>query len=58
MAEKLTPEQLKELQEISKLPPEEQKKRIPGFMKKLSPEQLEFLKQQGMIQQKPAEQEC
>ena len=45
MAEQLTPEIIQELQEISKLSPEEQKKRLPEFLKKLSPGQIEALKQ-------------
>lgn len=53
MAEQLTPEQLKELQEISKLSPEEQKTRVPAFLKKLSPGQIEALKQ---MQAQPAQQ--
>ena len=38
-------EQLEELNKISKLPEEEQKKLLPNFLKKLSPEQLENLKE-------------
>jgi len=53
MAEQLTPEQAKELQEIAKLAPEEQKKRLPGFLKKLSPGQIEALKQ---MQTQPTQQ--
>ena len=44
----LTKEQIEELNRISQLPLEEQKKELPGFLKKLGPEQVEFLKtQQG-----------
>lgn len=53
--EQLTPEQIKALQEIGKLPPDEQRKRLPDFLKTLSPGQMEFLKQQ---QQQPKEQQC
>jgi len=46
-----TKEQIAELNKISSLPPEEQKKVLPNFLKKLSPEQMEFLqKQQGQQQ--------
>ena len=40
----LTKEQIEELNEISKLSPEEQKEKLPEFLKKLNPEQIEFLK--------------
>jgi len=53
MPEQLTPEQINELKEISKLSPEEQKERVPAFLKKLTPGQLETLKQ---MQSKPAQQ--
>jgi len=42
----LTPELIEELNKISQLPAEEQKKALPDFLKKLSPEQMEFLKKQ------------
>jgi len=45
MAEDLSPEQLEELREIAKLPPEEQKARLPAFLQKLSPGQIQALKQ-------------
>ena len=41
--DKLTKEQVKELNEISKLSADEQKKKLPEFLKKLSPEQRESL---------------
>ncbi len=48
MAENLfSPEQLKQLQEISKLPGEEQTRKFNGFLKKCTPEQVEYLKQQS-----------
>ncbi|MBS3171665.1 HIT domain-containing protein [Candidatus Woesearchaeota archaeon] len=40
-----TEEEIKELNKISQLPEEEQKKVLPEFLKKLSPEQLNVLKQ-------------
>lgn len=46
MVEQLTQEQINELQRLSTLSPEEQKSKLPGFLKKLSPGQIEFLKQQ------------
>lgn len=47
MAEPLfSPEQLQKLTEISKLPPEEQKKILPEFLKNLSPEQIKYLQEQ------------
>ena len=52
MTEQLTPEQINELQKLSALSPEEQKSKLPSFLKKLSPAQIEFLKQQ----QQPAQQ--
>ncbi|MFH1592112.1 MAG: HIT family protein [Candidatus Woesearchaeota archaeon] len=42
----LTKEQMEELGKISQMPVEEQKKALPRFLKKLSPEQVEFLKKQ------------
>ena len=46
MDEKIfTKEQLEELTKISKLSEEEQKKVLPNFLKKLSPEQFSYLKQ-------------
>lgn len=45
MVEQLTPEQMQELQEIARLPPEEQRQKLSGFMGKLSPGQIEALKQ-------------
>ena len=46
-------EQLEELSKISKLPEEEQKKILPNFLKKLSPEQINYLKQSQQPQQCP-----
>lgn len=46
MENPLTPEQVEEINKISKLPLEEQKKVLPDFLKTLSKEQIEFLKQQ------------
>lgn len=47
MAKELfSPQQLKELQEISKLPGEEQQKKFNEFLKKCTPEQVESLKKQ------------
>ena len=46
MVEQLTQEQIKELQKLSALSPAEQKSKLPSFLKKLSPGQIEFLKQQ------------
>jgi len=40
----LNDEQIEELNEIISLPREEQNKKLPGFLKKLNPEQIEFLK--------------
>jgi len=48
-----TKEQLEELAKISKLPEEEQKKVLSNFLKKLSPEQLNSLKQTQAPQQCP-----
>lgn len=45
MEDIFTKEQLEELNKISKLPEEEQKKVLPNFLKKLSPEQMKNLKQ-------------
>lgn len=42
----LTKEQITELNEIAKLPIEEQKKELQNFLKNLSKEQIEFLKSQ------------
>ncbi|MEK6922653.1 MAG: HIT family protein [Nanoarchaeota archaeon] len=42
----LSKEQIEELNMISQLPIEEQKKELPGFLKTLSREQVEFLKRQ------------
>ncbi len=44
--ELFTPEQLKELQDISKLKGEEQNKKFNEFLKKCTPEQVEALKHQ------------
>ncbi|HLC72956.1 MAG TPA: HIT family protein [Candidatus Nanoarchaeia archaeon] len=41
-----SPEQLQKLTEISRLPPEEQKKVLPDFLKTLSPEQVKYLQEQ------------
>ncbi len=46
MTSSFTPEQLQQLTEISRLPPEEQKKILPTFLKTLSPEQITYLQQQ------------
>ncbi len=44
----LTEEQIESLNRISQLPLEEQKRKLPDFLKKLTPEQIGFLKgQQG-----------
>lgn len=45
MENPLTDEQINELNEIIKLPRQEQAKRLPDFFKKLNKEQIEFLKQ-------------
>ena len=45
MENPLTNEQINELNEIIKLPREEQAKKLPSFFKKLNKEQIEFLKQ-------------
>lgn len=51
MENPLTDEQIKKINEISKLSPEEQKKELPEFFKTLNEEQAEFLKnQQGQSQ--------
>ena len=42
----LSEEQINELNEIAKLPVEEQQQKLGVFLKKLNPEQLEFLKKQ------------
>ena len=42
----LSEEQIKTLNEIAALPPEQQKEKLPAFLKTLSPEQMEFLKKQ------------
>ncbi len=47
--------QIEKLNEISKLPEDKQKKELSKFLEELSPEQLEYLKKSGMIQDK---QEC
>ena len=44
--EKLTPEQIKELNEISQLPQNQQQERLQEFLGKLSEEQIEYLKGQ------------
>ena len=44
MENPLTKEQIEELNNIVKLDPEEQKKVLPGFLQKLNPEQIEFIK--------------
>ncbi len=41
-----SPEQLQRLTEISKLPPEEQKRILPDFLKTLSPDQIKYLQEQ------------
>ncbi|GEM_PF-29885 len=46
MTASFTSEQLQQLTEISRLPPEEQKKILPTFLKTLSPEQITYLQQQ------------
>jgi len=45
----LSQEQINELQEIGKLPVEEQKVKLNEFMSKLSPEEVEFLKKQQCL---------
>jgi len=45
----LSQEQILELQEIGKLPVEEQKVKLSEFMSTLSPEQVEFLKKQQCL---------
>jgi len=45
----LNKKQILELQEIGKLPLEKQKKKLEEFMKKLSPEEIEFLKRQQCL---------
>ena len=42
----LSQEQIQELNELAKLPIEEQKEKLQEFLKELSPEQIEFLKRQ------------
>jgi len=42
----LSKEQIEELNELAKLPVEEQKVKLNEFLKKLTPEQIEFLKSQ------------
>jgi len=39
-------QQIRELHALLQLPPEEQRQRLPAFLKKLTPEQVAFLKQQ------------
>lgn len=51
MESPLTPEIVRELQEIAKLDHEEQKKILPEFLKKLTPEQIEYIKKQQGEQQ-------
>lgn len=51
MESPLTPEIIEELQEIAKLDHEEQKKVLPEFLKKLTPEQIEYIKKQQDSQQ-------
>lgn len=41
-----TQEQLQRLAEISRLPPEEQRRVLPAFLKTLSPEQITYLQEQ------------
>ncbi len=53
MEELFTKEQIEELNKISKLSEEEQKKVLPDFLKKLSPEQFESLKNVQPPQQCP-----
>lgn len=48
-----TEEQIEELNNISQLSEEEQKKALPNFLKKLSQEQLNHLKQTQSVQQCP-----
>lgn len=45
----LNKKQILELQEIGELPLEKQKKKLEEFMRKLSPEQVEFLKKQQCL---------
>ena len=42
----LTEEQIKTINEISKLDPEEQKQKLPKFLQTLNEEQMSFLKSQ------------
>ncbi len=53
-----TPEQLQKLTEISRLPPEEQKKVLPEFLKILSPEQIKYLQEQQQTPSKSAGTTC
>ncbi len=51
MESPLTPEIVEELKKISKLNVEEQKRVLPNFLKKLTPEQIDYIrKQQGQEQ--------
>ncbi len=51
MQSPLTPELVRELQEIAQLPHEEQKNALPEFLKKLTPEQIDYIKKQQGEQQ-------
>ena len=51
MGSPLTPEIIEELKSISQLSVEEQKKVLPSFLKKLTPEQIEYNKNQQLEQQ-------
>ncbi len=46
----LSPELIEELNSIAQLPPDKQKEKLSSFVKKLTPEQLEFLKKQQGVQ--------
>jgi len=46
MENPLSDEQIKTINEIAKLPPEQQKEKLQTFLKTLTPEQIEFLKKQ------------
>src|SRR3989344_4970050 len=52
----LTPDQITKINEIAKLPPNEQQKVLPEFLKTLTPEQMDFLKQYQS--QGTGEQQC
>lgn len=49
MENPLSEDQVKEINEIAKLSPDEQKSRLQDFLKTLTPEQIEFLKKQRVV---------